>query len=281
MPQFIWPPQASVVLSGNIDSNTFDGAGNPISSTAGALNVNASNPCVGTVGSPAPASAALAGFQDPSNNLARARVNAGGEQLVASTTIATETTLAAINTKTPSQGQALMAASSPVVIASNQSAVPVSGPLTDVQLRAAAVPVSASALPLPTGAATEATLAAASAKLPATLGQKAAAASLAVVLASDQAALPQPICTSTFAEILNLTTTAQTFTAPANTIGFMIQAPFTNTDNVRWKVGGTATLTSGMILEPGRSEDFRAGGNISVIATAGTNQVVFVQWVIR
>lgn len=36
---------------------------------------------------------------------------------------------------------------------------PVSGPLTDVQLRASAVPVSAGALPLPSGAATEATLA--------------------------------------------------------------------------------------------------------------------------
>ena len=40
---------------------------------------------------------------------------------------ATETTVAALNTKTPGLGQAAMAASSPVVIASNQSAVPVSG----------------------------------------------------------------------------------------------------------------------------------------------------------
>ena len=37
---------------------------------------------------------------------------------------------------------------------------PVSGPLTDAQLRTSAVPVSAAALPLPTDAATEATLAA-------------------------------------------------------------------------------------------------------------------------
>ena len=62
----------------------------------------------------------------------------------------------------------------------------VTGPLTDTELRASAVPVSAASLPLPTGAATEATLAAASAKLPATLGQKTMANSLAVVLASDQ-----------------------------------------------------------------------------------------------
>lgn len=37
---------------------------------------------------------------------------------------ATETTLAALNTKLPSPGQALMAASQPVVIASNQTAIP-------------------------------------------------------------------------------------------------------------------------------------------------------------
>jgi hypothetical protein len=40
---------------------------------------------------------------------------------------ATETTLAALNTKTPALGQATMANSRPVVLASNQSAVPVSG----------------------------------------------------------------------------------------------------------------------------------------------------------
>lgn len=53
-----------------------------------------------------------------------------------------------------------------------------------------ALPISAASLPLPTGAATEATLSAQSAKLPATLGQKAMAASLPIVIASDQSALP-------------------------------------------------------------------------------------------
>jgi hypothetical protein len=47
-------------------------------------------------------------------------------------------------------------ATQPVSIAAT---VAVSGPLTDTQLRAAAVPVSVSSLPLPSGAATEATLA--------------------------------------------------------------------------------------------------------------------------
>jgi len=51
-----------------------------------------------------------------------------------------------------------------------------------------AVPVSASALPLPTGAATETTLAALSAKLN-SLGQKASAASAPVVLSTEQQAI--------------------------------------------------------------------------------------------
>jgi hypothetical protein len=55
--------------------------------------------------------------------------NIGDVDIVSSalpTGASTETTLAAINTKTPSLGQAVMASSQPVVIASNQSAIPVS-----------------------------------------------------------------------------------------------------------------------------------------------------------
>ena len=99
-----------------------------------------------------------------------------------------------IDTKIPSQGAAVIAASLPVNIASDQ-----------------VVPVSATALPLPTGAATSALQTSSEAilttidtdtgaiatsvanidgKLPVTIGQKAKAASLAVVLASDSDALP-------------------------------------------------------------------------------------------
>jgi hypothetical protein len=97
---------------------------------------------------------------------------------------ATETTLSALNTKIPAQGQALMAASTPVVIASDQSAVPVSGTFWQ-----ATQPVSAASLPLPSGAATETTLAALNTKIPA-LGQAAMAASTPVVIASNQSAIP-------------------------------------------------------------------------------------------
>lgn len=61
-------------------------------------------------------------------------------QLTQETTTATAT--ASIDTKTPTQGQKTMADSSPVVIASDQSAIAVTGPLTDAQLRATPVPIS-------------------------------------------------------------------------------------------------------------------------------------------
>jgi hypothetical protein len=92
---------------------------------------------------------------------------------------ATEATLAALESKTPALGQAAMAASTPVVIANNQSAVPVSATALPLPTGAATsalqttgntalsaidtklggtLAVSVAALPLPTGAATEATL---------------------------------------------------------------------------------------------------------------------------
>lgn len=66
---------------------------------------------------------------------------------------------------------------------SNANPVPVSD-------AGASLTIDAATLPLPTGAATEATLSAISAQLPATLGQKTMANSFAVVLASDQTAIP-------------------------------------------------------------------------------------------
>jgi len=83
----------------------------------------------------------------------------------------------------------------------------VTGPLTDTQLRASAVPVSgtffqatqpvsAVSLPLPTGASTEATLAALSAKFSA-LGQTTMALSAPVVIASNQSAIPVTLTSTT------------------------------------------------------------------------------------
>lgn len=79
----------------------------------------------------------------------------------------------------------------PVDITGNSGPITVdigTAPTLDVNILSTSttVPVSAASLPLPTGAATETTLAAMSAKLPATLGQKSSAQSMAVVLPSDQ-----------------------------------------------------------------------------------------------
>lgn len=130
--------------------------------------------------------------------------------------------------------------------------------------------------------ATQTTLNAINTKTPA-LGQAASAASVPVVLANDQTTLPvsQVAATGSFAQITNLVATAQTFTAPANAIGFKIQAPSTNTENIAFSVGSTATITAGILMEPGRSEDFEVGSNISVIATSATAQKVTVIWRIR
>lgn len=80
------------------------------------------------------------------------------------------------------------------------------------------VPVSATTLPLPTGAATaalqttqEATLTAISGQLPATLGQKTSANSLAVVLASDET-IPVTMARGTTPTLTNVASSATSVT---------------------------------------------------------------------
>lgn len=83
-------------------------------------------------------------------------------------------------------------------------------------------------------------------------------------------------------QITNLTTTAQTFTAPINAVGFIMETDSSvNTVNVRWSIGSAATTTSGMVLEPGRDTGYiPCAASISVIAVSGSGQSVAVQWVL-
>lgn len=154
-----------------------------------------SNPSVGPNGAVAPTSSTEVGGVGPDGNLHPISTDNSGHinvNIVGTsptplpvTDAAAEASLASIDTKTPTQGQKTMAASSPVVIASDQSTLPVSAaslPLPTgastaalqsnvqsapgtpqtvaltIQGNAAsvAVPVSVSSLPLPTGAATAA-----------------------------------------------------------------------------------------------------------------------------
>jgi hypothetical protein len=121
--------------------------------------------------------------------------------------VATETTLAAMSAKLPATlGQKAMTASMAVVIASDQSAVP----------------VSAASLPLPSGAATEAkqdtgntSLTSIDGKLPA-LGQALAAASVPVVLTAAQISTLTPLSTvaATQSGTWNITNVSGTVSLP-------------------------------------------------------------------
>lgn len=157
-------------------------------------------------------------------------VNIGAAANTSSSTTVMGYLLKLISLLPTSLVQKTMAGSLPVVIASDQSAVPVSGtffqatqPVSNATLplptgastsakqpafgtagaasadvvtiqgiaSGTVVPISIpGTVPLPTGASTEVTLAAQSAKLPATLGQKTMANGLAVSIASDQSVIP-------------------------------------------------------------------------------------------
>lgn len=234
-----------------------------------------------------------------------------------STLLGVKTDLDSILTNTPTLGQKTMAGSSPVVIASDQSSVPVtvgnfpatqpvSGTVTVQQptgtnlhavidsgttavtqstaanLNATVVGTGTFAVQaaqsgtwninnisgtvsLPTGASTSAL-------------QTTGNTSLATIATNSSKV---PIATTGSGScITNLTTTAQTFTAPANAIGFIVQGISDNVNNLRFIVGTTATTTLGIRLEPGRDSGYvPIGANVSVIAEAGTNQIACIQWV--
>lgn len=132
------------------------------------------------------------------------------------------TSLASLDTKLPAQGAALIAASTPVNIASNQT-----------------VPVSAVSLPLPAGSATAANQATEIASLASidgklnSLGQKTSANSVPVVIASDQSGIPttqspaSAIVTGAN-DTLAAAGTAQQLGNHAATRGVYINAPVSN-----------------------------------------------------
>lgn len=118
------------------------------------------------------------------------------------------------------------------------TSVAVTGPLTDVQLRATPVPVSGT--------------------LTTTF----------------------PAQSGSFNEDATLTTSVETITAPAGAFACFVEADDTNTTNIRVKMGGTATTSSGIQFQPGRSELYQGGSNISVCMESGTGKVS-VQWFTR
>ena len=110
-------------------------------STSGRLEVDGSNVTqpVSVSALPLPTGASTSALQT-AGNLSLSNIDTSLD--VALSTVATEATLLAMSAKIPALGQAVMASSQPVVLASDQTAIP----------------ISALALPLPSGASTEATL---------------------------------------------------------------------------------------------------------------------------
>lgn len=144
-------------------------------------------------------------------------------------------------------GQTTKAGSLSVTLASDQDTLPVSGPLTDAQLRATAVPVSG----------------------PLTDSQ----------LRASAISVTQTALAPTFQEDSTVSTTPETFTAPAGAKSCVIQAPSSNTINLRVRIGGVAaSTTSGYVFEPGRSEVFPFAGDISYCSESGSGQAINVHF---
>ncbi len=165
-----------------------------------------------------------------------------------------------------------------------QATQPVSGPLTDAELRAVAVPVS--------GTFWQATQPVSIASMPSTpvtgtfwqATQPVSIASVPTHAVTQSgtwtvAATP-PSQLGSFDEDATVSTTPETFTAPAGAFACFIEADDTNTTNIRIKMGATSSTTSGIQFQAGRSEFYQGGSNISYCTESGTGKLS-VQWFTR
>ena len=136
------------------------------------------------------------------------------------------------------------------------TAVPVSGPLTDAQLRATAVPVSAASLPLPAGAATETTLAAVNTKVPSQITP-----GLLPVDTLGTPAVARVQATSGTAANIVLTTTCRRLSMYA-------------TQGTWYSISGTATSSSHYIATGERLDiDVPASTTISVLQETSAGSI--------
>ena len=70
-----------------------------------------------------------------------------------------------------------------------------------------------------------------------------------------------------------------TFTPPANAVGFVVEAESSNTVNLRYAAGTTASTTVGMLLEPGRDLEYvPTSATVTVCAVSGSGQAASIQW---
>jgi hypothetical protein len=127
--------------------------------------------------------------------------------------------------------------------------------------------ISATSLPLPTGAATETTLSSMSAKLPATIGQKTMANSLPVVIASDQTLIPTNI-TQIAGTTIDTTGIADRNSQAFENVGRRFNAPINPTPLTAVTLT-TATQNAYVNTAP------------NILITAGANPVVIKEILLR
>lgn len=168
-----------------------------------------------------------------------------------------------IDTKTPTVGQKTMANSSPVVIASDQSAVP----------------ISAASLPLPTGAATSAlqttgntSLASIDTKTPA-LGQALAASSVPVVLTAAQLTTLTPLTSVTVTQATgtNLHTVVDSSALPTGAATSALQTTGnTSLASIDSKLTSPLTVTGPLTDTQLRATPVPVSGTVTANAGTGT-----------
>ena len=166
--------------------------------------------------------------------------------------------------------------------------------LTDAELRATAVPISAATLPLPAGAATSANQTTGNSSLSSidgklnSLGQKAMSASVPVVIASDQSAVTVTSALATSANVTKssvtaTTTSTQLLAADATRKGVECTSLCTNTDYAFLNINiASAATTSDYPISPCSSWSPPDGlvitGAIQVIAASGSQVVRCVSY---
>lgn len=161
----------------------------------------------------------------------------------------------------------------------------ITGKLTDVNTNLGVIDVTLSNLASETTvAAIGVDTASIDAKTPA-LGQAAESASVPVVLASDQPAIPTESPVNTGGDCVNASltgTTAATENAPANAVGFILFADDDNTDPIRFRIGAAASTSAGLRLAPGRDSGFvPCAANVSICATASGTNAYAIQWITK
>lgn len=77
-------------------------------------------------------------------------------------------------------------------------------------------------------------------------------------------------------------TSVTTLTAPANAVGFILQVADTAINNLRWRIGGTASASVGQQLQPGRDTGYiPCGANLSICPESANATEYEVQWITR